>query len=695
MRLSTLRIRAYECFAGCLVSRDAVKRNRTKVRPADGWLTACHFSGGVYTMVHRGRGAGCLHRCCLVTADLAKIVMQQFAALYQQLDSTTKTTERLAALVRYFREAPAEDAAWCVWFLSGQRPRRAVSVGQLQEWCAGLAGLPGWLFETSREFVGDLAETIALLLPAPGCRTNEGLHYWVVQRLLPLGLKSAEERREAVLDAWNSLGGTERFLFNKLLTGGFRVGVSQRLVIRGLAEFSGLPADVIAHRLMGHWQPSGDFFRGLIAADTGDADVSRPYPFCLAHPLSVDDTAELQGLAEQLEPSERHSRLGLAADWIVEWKWDGIRAQVIRRGGRTFIWSRGEELLTDRFPELERVCGELPDGTVLDGEITAWRDDQLLPFVELQKRIHRRSVTPRLLASVPVRFIAFDLLERGGVDLRRESGRLRRTVLEELLAGCPGVRPQLQVAPRLSAADWGACLSLRQSCREQRVEGLMLKHVDAAYETGRVVGSWWKWKTEPFHCDAVLLYAQRGHGRRAGKYTDFTFGVRSGETLVPFAKAYSGLTNAEIEEVDRFIRDNTLERFGPVSSVRAELVFELAFEGLQLSQRHKSGIAVRFPRIARWRRDKTVADIDSLETLRELIRSRELVAGTGEGGEGDAQEAGATELPDAVPAAAAADKPARARRRRAAKVDECSSDSSGQVVSDGPRLGGLFAGLED
>lgn len=608
--------------------------------------------------------------------------MQQFAALYQQLDSTTKTTERLAALVRYFREAPPEDAAWCVWFLCGERPRRAVSVGQLQEWCAGLAGIPEWLFEISREFVGDLAETIALLLPAPTVRTDQGLHYWVVERLLPLGAKSPDERREAVLNAWNSLAGTERFLFNKLLTGGFRVGVSRRLVIRGLADFCGLPADVIAHRLMGHWQPTADFFRALTAADTGDADVSRPYPFCLAHPLSEDDAAELSGLSGL---QHRHTRLGAALDWILEWKWDGIRAQVIRRGGRTFIWSRGEELLTDRFPELERVCSGLPDGTVLDGEITAWQGDRLLPFAELQKRIHRRSVTPRLLATVPVRFIAFDLLEQAGVDLRQESGLLRRGRLEELLRGCAGVWPQLQVAPRLSAGDWEACLQLRQSCREQRVEGLMLKHVDAVYETGRVVGAWWKWKIEPFHCDAVLLYAQRGHGRRAGKYTDFTFGVRSGDTLVPFAKAYSGLTNAEIEEVDRFIRDNTLERFGPVSSVRAELVFELAFEGLQLSPRHKSGIAVRFPRISRWRRDKTVADIDSLETLRELIRSRQVadnadVSGTEEAA-GPAEDLSTGSV---VPAAG----PRRGRQRKQSKSAE-------QAAIEEPKLGGLFAGLDD
>jgi DNA ligase-1 len=513
-------------------------------------------------------------------------------------------------------------------------------------------------------------------------RTDQGLHYWVVERLLPLGAKSPDERREAVLNAWNSLAGTERFLFNKLLTGGFRVGVSRRLVIRGLADFCGLPADVIAHRLMGHWQPTADFFRALTAADTGDADVSRPYPFCLAHPLSEDDAAELSGLSGL---QHRHTRLGAAADWILEWKWDGIRAQVIRRGGRTFIWSRGEELLTDRFPELERVCSGLPDGTVLDGEITAWQGDRLLPFAELQKRIHRRSVTPRLLATVPVRFIAFDLLEQAGVDLRQESGLLRRGRLEEVLRGCAGAWPQLQVAPRLSAGDWEACLQLRQSCREQRVEGLMLKHVDAVYETGRVVGAWWKWKIEPFHCDAVLLYAQRGHGRRAGKYTDFTFGVRSGDTLVPFAKAYSGLTNAEIEEVDRFIRDNTLERFGPVSSVRAELVFELAFEGLQLSPRHKSGIAVRFPRISRWRRDKTVADIDSLETLRELIRSRQVADKADVSGMEEA--AGSAEdlsTGSVVPAAG----PRRGRQRKQSKSAE-------QAAIEEPKLGGLFAGLDD
>ena len=518
------------------------------------------------------------------------------------------------------------------------------------------------------------AETIALLLPPPATHSNEGLHHWVTERLLPLASQTPEQRRDAVLQAWNTLPGTQRFLFNKLLTGGFRVGVSRRLIIRSLADFSGLPADVIAHRLMGHWQPSAHFFQQLVAPETADADISRPYPFCLAHPLPEDDAAELLNTA-------LHPRLGTATDWIIEWKWDGIRAQLIRREGQTFIWSRGEELLTDRFPELEQACAQLPDGTVLDGEITAWKNEQLLPFTELQKRIHRRSVTARLQATVPVRFIAFDLLEHNGTDLRQQPGLQRRQQLETLLQ-IPQLHPQLQLAPRLPATDWTDCRTLRQNCREERVEGLMLKHTAAVYETGRVVGAWWKWKTEPFHCDAVLLYAQRGHGRRAGKYTDFTFGVRSGETLVPFAKAYSGLTNAEIEEVDRFIRNNTLERFGPVSSVRAELVFELAFEGLQLSPRHKSGIAVRFPRIARWRKDKTPADVDSLETLKELIRSRQTTA--------DAPPIETTQPQTTVNESLAPAPPARTRKRKSS-----SSEAETRKPPAAQGLGGLFAGLED
>ena len=561
---------------------------------------------------------------------------------------------RVESLVEYFRSVPPEDAVWATWFLCGHRPRRSILIRQLQQWCAELAGIPEWLFEVSREFTGDLAETIALLLPGAVSESAEGLHYWVTHRLQPLSSGTDEQRRAAIVEAWEQLGQQERLVFNKLLTGGFRVGVSQKLVVRALAQASGVSAEVLAHRLMGHWAPTAAFFQALLSAETEDTDVSRPFPFCLAHALPEQVCEELLALRNEGEseqelaadtpcetisntmsaaaaviPSDAvagepasvsaaQTRLGPVSDWIVDWKWDGIRAQAIRRSGQVFLWSRGEELLAGRFPELERALATLPDGTVLDGEITAWRDGRLLPFAELQKRVHRRTASPRLQATIPVRFLIFDLLEEHGGDVRELPAVERRQKLTKL-ASCL-TDPCLHITEPLKPESWADCVRLRESSREHQVEGLMLKRASAAYGVGRVTGVWWKWKTEPFHCDAVLLYAQRGHGRRAGRFTDFTFAVRDGDQLVPFAKAYSGLTKAEIEEVDRFVRDNTVERFGPVSSVRPELVFELAFEGMQLSGRHKSGIAVRFPRIARWRKDKRVEDADTLDSLKQLVR---------------------------------------------------------------------------
>lgn len=575
------------------------------------------------------------------TGLLKSFAMKRFSKLCQELDSTTRTNVRVESLVEYFRSVPAEDAAWATWFLCGHRPRRIITIRQLRQWCAELAGIPEWLFEVSREFTGDLAETIALLLPQSVSTSTDGLHIWVINRLLPLSTGTEEVRHAAIVDAWSRLGQQERLVFNKLLTGGFRVGVSRKLVVRSLAQASGIAAEVIAHRLMGNWSPTPEFFVSLLSAETDDTDVSRPYPFCLAHALPEQFSEELfelgsastQGIVEpdagtvvakqsaapskSIVDSSLHSRLGRVSDWIIEWKWDGIRSQLIRRGGQVFIWSRGEELLSGRFPELERAMETLPEGTVLDGEIIGWRDGQILPFAELQKRIHRRTAGPRIQATIPVRFLAFDLLEECGADIRHLPAVERRKRLDNLADIDP--LSCLRISTPLQPRSWADCVTLRQSSREHSVEGLMLKRANAAYEVDRVTGVWWKWKTEPFHCDAVLLYAQRGHGRRAGRFTDFTFAVRDGDQLVPFAKAYSGLTKAEIEEVDRFVRENTLERFGPVSSVRAELVFELAFEGMQLSNRHKSGIAIRFPRITRWRKDKGVADADSLESLKTLI----------------------------------------------------------------------------
>lgn len=570
------------------------------------------------------------------------VVMREFTRLYRELDSTNSTNERVRALVRYFQQARPEDAAWATWFLSGNRPRRVIRIRQLQRWCSEIAEIPEWLFEACREFTGDLAETIALLLPDPSASHEAGLQEWVEERVLTLAGREETFQKQQILQAWRQLTQIERLVFNKLLTGGFRVGVSAKLVVRSLAEFSGVPAEVIAHRMMGNWQPSADRFVSLLSTDTSDTDISRPYPFCLAHPLPAETMQTLDGLADTAtadvrelvtdapdaaaEPGEGNTippRLGPVSDWIVEWKWDGIRTQLIVREGQVFLWSRGEELMTERFPELEQFARRLPDGTVLDGEVIGLKDGRILPFTELQRRVQRRRAGSGMQKQVPVQFLVFDVLEHAGVDIRLQPGIERRLILQQLMrdAGA-GPEQRFALTEQLQPADWKSCADLRQTSRDRSVEGLMLKRRDAEYTAGRVTGVWWKWKAEPWNCDAVLLYAQRGHGRRGGRFTDFTFGVRDGDDLVPVARAYTGLTKAEIEEVDRFVRQNTLKKFGPVVSVLAELVFELAFEGLQVSDRHRSGLAVRFPRIVRWRRDKTVDDVDTLQSLRQLAQTQ-------------------------------------------------------------------------
>jgi DNA ligase-1 len=526
--------------------------------------------------------------------------MKAFAELYRRLDETTSTNRKIDAMATYFEKTPAQDAIWAVRFLIGRKPRRMVPTRKLMAWAAELAAVPEWLFEASYDVVGDLAETITLLIPPAGHRCARPLHTWVEARLLPLGNLALDARRGAILDAWDAMDRPQRFVWNKLITGGFRVGVSRRLVVRALARVSGVDAAVITHRLMGDWPTTAATYRQLLAADTRDADLSRPYPFCLAHPLEGGAAA-----------------LGDLRDWQVEWKWDGIRGQVIRRGGEVFIWSRGEELVTAKYPEIAEGAARLPNGTVLDGEILPWRDGRPQPFAELQRRIGRKRAGRKLLAEVPVAFLAYDLLERAGRDRRAVPLEQRREALAALLAALPDAH--LILSPTVDAPDWEGLAALHGESRRRGVEGFMLKRRASVYRVGRRRGDWWKWKIDPLTADAVLLYAQRGHGRRAGLYTDYTFAVRQGETLVPFAKAYSGLSDAEIREVDRYVQRNTVDRFGPVRAVRPALVFEIAFEGLRPSTRHKSGVAVRFPRIARWRRDKQVSDIDTIETLQALL----------------------------------------------------------------------------
>ena len=446
--------------------------------------------------------------------------MKAFAELYAALDGTTRTNEKVAALERYFSSVPPEDAVWALHFLIGRRPKRLIEARKLAEWAIAEAGIPDWLFSECYHAVGDFAETMALLLPPAAHSTGAPLRYWIEQRLLPLREQDDRARRASLTGAWREMDERQRFAWNKLITGEWRVGVSQNLVVRALAAASGVDANTVVHRLMGDWQPDPAFWRHLTAPETRDADVSRPYPFFLAYPL--------EGAPESL---------GGIGEWQVEWKWDGIRAQLIRRGGRAFIWSRGEELVTDRFPELAVLAARLPDGTTIDGEVLPWKDGMPLPFAQMQRRIGRKALGQKILAEVPVVLAGFDLLEHGGEDIRERPIEWRRARLEEI---APPDSP-LVLSPLVAAASWEDLARLRLESRERKVEGFMLKRRGSPYGVGRRRGDWWKWKIDPYSVDAVLIYAQPGHGRRASLYTDYTFGVWDNGQLVPFAKAYSGL----------------------------------------------------------------------------------------------------------------------------------------------------------
>lgn len=568
--------------------------------------------------------------------------MKAFAQLYANLDETTSTNAKRQFLEDYFRQAQPADAAWAVYFLSGGRPRQLVPTKVLRELAIKLANVPEWLFEESYQAVGDLAETFSLLLPEAEQTSDEGLAWWLENALLPLRGLPPEELHERLPPLWAQLDRASLMLCLKLITGSFRVGVSKLLVTRALAQMAGLDSKRVAQRLVGYTdlshRPVADSYLKLIAEESSDEHAQRggqPYPFFLAH--------SLQQPVDQFD-----TLLGPSSDWQVEWKWDGIRAQLVKRDGRLWIWSRGEELVSDRFPELHSLTASLPDGTVIDGEIVVWKtpppadvapedfslDDAsstsadapaVQPFALLQQRIGRKTLSKKILEEIPVVVLAYDLLEWHGEDWRSRPQHERRTQMEQVIA--QAADPVLRPSPVLTGEDWLDLGRQREASRALGVEGMMLKARDSLYGVGRTkdMGTWWKWKVDPFSVDAVLIYAQAGHGRRASLYSDYTFAVWDGppeaseRTLVPFAKAYSGLTDEEMRKVDAIVRKTTVEKFGPVRSVTPTLVFELGFEGIALSKRHKSGIAVRFPRMLRWRHDKPVAEADSLATLQDLL----------------------------------------------------------------------------
>jgi DNA ligase-1 len=504
---------------------------------------------------------------------------------------------------------------WALYFLAGNRQQRAIASTKLRNWAAEITGLPDWLVDECYHAVGDSAETIALLLaqafyqeaPQEEPRSHSALplHRLVAERIEPLSRLDEAGQAALVAETWRMLNTQQRFVWHKLVTGGFRVGVSRTLVVRAMARVAGVTDAVMAHRLMGNWQPTAEFYRQLLDLEQTAQHHSQPYPFCLAYQIE--------------RPLEE---LGPVADWQIEWKWDGIRAQVIHRRGEVMVWTRGEELVTDVYPEIAQVGAALPEGTVLDGEILAWQDGAPLPFFVLQRRLGRKSVTTRLLREAPVQIMVYDLLEWQGEDYREQPLRTRRAQLEAVMADLErAAAPAAQLSPVVQAANWTEAAAQRERSRQLGAEGFMLKRLDSPYQVGRKKGDWWKWKIDPFTLDAVMIYAQRGSGKRASLYTDYTFAVWHDGELVPIAKAYSGLTDEEIREVDAFVRRHTTERFGPVRSVTPELVMELAFEGIQASSRHKSGIALRFPRIFRWRKDKQPQDADTLDYLKGFLEA--------------------------------------------------------------------------
>lgn len=530
--------------------------------------------------------------------------MKLFAELVVKLGTSTKTNEKVEALVEYFTSAGDRDKVWVIALFSGRKPKRPVNSTLLAQWAVEVSGLTWWLFEESYHVVGDLAETIALLLPETK-EEMEGevpqpLHYYL-EKLIDIEKQPEEVKKQFILDSWNVMNQAEKFVFNKFFTGGFRIGVSQSTIVNALAKTTGLSSSIIAHRISGNWDPTTITFSELLSSESTSVDISKPYPFFLAYAME-----------------EEVSNLGNPQEWQAEWKWDGIRGQIIKRQGELFVWSRGEELMTEKFPEYHTLTSLLPDGVVLDGEIIPSVDKKPLPFALLQTRIGRKNITKKQLKDAPIAFFAYDLLEYEGEDYREKPLEERRTILENLVSNIN--HPSLIISPVVSFDNWEELKAIRTTSRELGAEGLMLKRKSSVYQVGRKRGDWWKWKIDPLTIDAVMIYAQKGAGRRSNLYTAYTFAVRDGEQLIPFTRAYSGLTDKEFAQVDAFVKRNSIEKFGPVRTVKPELVFEIAFEGIAASNRHKSGVALRFPRMSRWRKDKKPEEINTLDDLKKMLQ---------------------------------------------------------------------------
>ena len=528
--------------------------------------------------------------------------MKDFVTLINTIEITNKTNAKIQALIDYFKIAPEKDKLWVIALFAGKRPSRPVKSSLMKQWCMEIIDIPEWLFLESYSAVGDLGETLALLLPEPMHKIEKSLDDWM-QEIIVLKPKYEAEKKEYVLNAWSGLDMQERFIFNKLIGGSFRIGVSKKTLVNALAKYTDIDANQLMHSIMGNWNIDSISFDELLHGEHINYDNSKPYPFCLAYALEKELTD-----------------LGKPEDWQVEYKWDGIRGQIVKRNNEVFIWSRGEELVTSQFPEITTVINKMTDDFVIDGEILALKDNSVLLFNDLQKRLNRKNISNKLLEEVPIGFYVYDILEFNGEDVREHPMQKRRDYLEVLFnkQSLPG---HFQLSEIIQFNEWSELDAIRNNARSINSEGLMLKHKQSPYHVGRKKGDWWKWKVDPLTIDAVMIYAQKGSGRRSSKYTDYTFAVKKDDGFVTIAKAYSGLTDKEITEISRYVNKNAVEKFGPVRTVKPELIFEIAFEGIALSNRHKSGVALRFPRIKRWRRDKTVEDIDTIESVKSLIDS--------------------------------------------------------------------------
>ncbi|MEM6516693.1 MAG: ATP-dependent DNA ligase [Bacteroidota bacterium] len=529
--------------------------------------------------------------------------MKHFSKLISTVEITNKTNDKIDAFVEYFKSAPDKDKLWLIAIFTGKRPKRPIQTSYMRQWCMEIANIPEWLFLESYSTVGDSGETMALLLPEPTHKIEKSFSEWM-QDIIQLKKKSDAEKEAFIRNAWSGLDVQERLIFNKLIGGSFRVGVSKKTLVNALAKYSGIEANQLMHSIIGNWDINEITFEELLQGEHINYDNSKPYPFCLAYALE-----------KELD------ELGYVSDWQVEYKWDGIRGQIVKRNDEIFIWSRGEELVTNQFPELVEAIKQLEGDFVIDGEILALKDNEVLLFNDLQKRLNRKNVTKKLLDDVPIGFYVYDMMESEGEDIREQPMKKRREHLEQLFKSVPIDNSTLFLSETINTESWEELIPIREQARERNSEGLMLKHKASPYHVGRKKGDWWKWKVDPLTIDAVMIYAQKGSGRRSAHYTDYTFAVKKDDGLVTVAKAYSGLTNNEIVEVSRFVKQNSIEKFGPVRTVKPELVFEIAFEGIALSNRHKSGVALRFPRISRWRRDKPVDEIDTIETVKQLITS--------------------------------------------------------------------------